>query len=50
MEIKFDLGDNLPLYKAIEILNVYCHLLGLLLGLFFNENNKYCPQVLEECL
>ena len=42
MKIKFDLIDDLPLNKTIEICNIF--------KAIFYENNKYCPQVFfDEC-
>ena len=46
MTIKFDLDDDLPLNKAIEIYNVTTAVRAT-----FYENNKYYPQVfLDKCL
>ena len=46
MKIKFDLDDDLPLNKTIEICNV-----TIAVNAIFYENNKYYPQVfLDECL
>ena len=39
-KIKFDLVDNLPLNKTIEI-----PMVTLVIRAFFPENNKYYPQV-----
>ena len=40
MKIKFDLNDDLPLNKAIEICNM-----TIAAKAVFHENNKYYPQV-----
>ena len=46
MKIKFDLDDDLPLNKRIEI-----HMATIVVRAFFLENNKYYPQVFsDECL
>ena len=46
MKIKFNLDDELPLNKTIEILNMI-----IVVRAVFHENNKYHPQVfLDECL
>ena len=46
MKIKFDLDDNLPLNKKIEI-----PVVTIVVRAVFHENNKYYPQVfLYECL
>ena len=46
MKIKFNLDDELPLNKKIEI-----HKMIILVRGFSHENNKYCPQVfLDEFL
>ena len=46
MKIKFNLDDELPLNKAIEIST-----LTVVVRAFFLENNKYYLQVfLDECL
>ena len=40
MKIKFDLDDDLPLNKRIEI-----HMATIAVRAIFLENNKYYPQV-----
>ena len=46
IKIKFDLDDELPLNKTIEIPTITAVVRAI-----FLENNKYCPQVfLDECL
>ena len=46
MKIKFNLDDELPLNKTIEIPSMI-----IVLGAVFHENNKYYSQVfLDECL
>ena len=46
MKIKFDLDDELPLNKTIEIPSII-----MVVRAVFHENNKYYPQVfLDECL
>ena len=46
MKIKFNLDDELPLNKTIEIPSMI-----IVLGTVFHENNKYYSQVfLDECL
>ena len=46
MKIKFDLDDDVPLNKKIEIHNV-----TITVKAIFGENKKYHPQVfLDECL
>ena len=46
MKIKFDLDDELPLNKTIEIPCII-----MVVRAVFHENNKYYPQVfLDECL
>ena len=46
MKIKFNLDDELPLNKTIEILSMIIFIRAI-----FLENNRYCPQVsLDECL
>ena len=46
MKIKFDLDDDLPLNKTMEIYNVI-----IVVRAIFYENKKYCPQIfLDECL
>ena len=46
MKIKFNLDDELPLNKNIEI-----HSMIIVVRAVFYENNKYYPQVfLDECL
>ena len=46
MKIKFDLDDELPLNKTIEI----CSMI-IVVRAVFHDNNKYYPQVfLDECL
>ena len=46
MKIKFDLDDDLPLNKRIEI-----HMATIVVRAIFLENNKYYPQVFsDECL
>ena len=46
MKIKFDLDDDLPLSKTIEIHNA-----TIIVRAVFYENNKYYMQVfLDECL
>ena len=46
MKIKFDLDDNLPVNKTIEI-----PLVTIVVRAVFHENKKYYPQVfLDECL
>ena len=40
-KIEFDLVDNLPLNKTIEI-----PMVTLVIRAFFPENNKYYPQVI----
>ena len=46
MKIKFNLGDELPENKAIEIPSMI-----VVVGAVFHENNKYYPHVfLDECL
>ena len=45
-KIKFNLDDELPLNKTIEIHNA-----TIVVGVVFHQNNKYYLQVfLEECL
>ena len=46
MKIKFNLDDELPLIKTIEIPSMV-----IVVRAVFHENNKYYPQVfLNECL
>ena len=46
MKIKFNLDDELPLNKTIEIPTM-----TIVVRPVFHENNKYYPQVfLDECL
>ena len=46
MKIKFNLDDQLPLNKAIEIPTI-----TIVARAIFFENNKYYPQAfLDECL
>ena len=46
MKIKFNLEDELPLNKMIEIHNMITVVRAI-----FHENNKYYPQVfLDKCL
>ena len=46
MKIKFNLDDELPLNKTIEIPSM-----AIVVRAIFYENNKYYPQVsLDECL
>ena len=46
MKIKFNLDDELPINKTIEIPTV-----TIVFRAVFHETNKYCPQVfLDECL
>ena len=46
MKIKFNLEDELPLNKIIEIHNMITVVRAI-----FHENNKYYPQVfLDKCL
>ena len=46
MKIKFNLDDDLPLNKVIEI-----HNMAIVVRATFHENNKHYPQVyLDECL
>ena len=46
MKIKFNLDDELPENKAIEIPSMI-----VVVGAVFHENNKYYPHVfLDECL
>ena len=46
MKIKFNLDDELPLNKAVEILSMI-----IVVRAVFNENNKHYPQIfLDECL
>ena len=46
MKIKFELDDELPLNKTIEI----CSMI-IVVRAVFHDNNKYYPQVfLDECL
>ena len=46
MRIKFDLNDELPLNKIIEIQSVIIFVRAIL-----HENNKYYPQIfLDACL
>ena len=46
MKIKFNLGNDLPLNKMIEILSMI-----IVVRAVFHENNKYYPQVFfNECL
>ena len=46
MKIKFNLDDELPLNKTIEIPSM-----TIVVRAIFYENNKYYPQVsLDECL
>ena len=46
MKIKFNLGDELPLNKTIEIPSMIIVVRGI-----FLENNEYYPQVfLDKCL
>ena len=45
MIIKFNLEDELPLNKMIEIRSMI-----IVVRAVFHENNKYYPQVLGECL
>ena len=46
MKIKFNLNDELPLNKTIEIPTM-----TIVVRAVFYENNKYYPQVfLDECL
>ena len=40
MEIKFNSGDELPLNKTIEILNMV-----IVVRAVFHENDKHYPQV-----
>ena len=40
MKIKFNLGNDLPLNKMIEILSMI-----IVVRAVFHENNKYYPQV-----
>ena len=45
MEIKFNLDEELPLIKTIEIPSMI-----IVVRATFHENNKYYPQVsLDEC-
>ena len=46
MKIKFNLDDELPLNKTIEVPSMI-----IVVRVVFHENNKYYPQVfLDECL
>ena len=46
MKIKFDLDNDLPLNKTIEI-----HIKTTVVRAIFYENNKYYPQLLlDDCL
>ena len=46
MKIKFNLDDELPLNKAVEILSMI-----IVVRAVFHENNKHYPQIfLDECL
>ena len=46
MKIKFDLDDDFPLNKVIQIHNV-----AIVVGAIIHENNKYYLQFfLDECL
>ena len=46
MKIQFNLDDNLPLNKILKL-----HMLTVIVGSVFEENDKYYPQVfLDEYL
>ena len=46
MKIQFNLDDDVPLNKTIEIHNVIIAVRAI-----FHENNKYCLQIsLDDCL
>ena len=46
MKIKFNLDDEFPVYKTIEI-----HSMIIVVRAVFHENSKHDPQVfLDECL
>ena len=46
MEVKFNSNDNLPLNKTLKL-----HMLTVIVRSAFEEDGKYCPQVLlDECL
>ena len=46
MKIKFDLDDELPLNKTIEVRSMI-----IIVRTVFHENNKNYPQIfLDECL
>ena len=45
MKIKFNADDHLPLNKLLKLCN-----LTITLSSVSNENDKYYPQIFDECL